>query len=215
MPANHLIARNVRVEVGMTMGTPVTVTGITKAGPPVVSATAHGFANGDAVVLTAEGMAELDGQIGRVANAAADSFELENADSTDFGTFTAGTVTKVATWATLAKVQTLEAPAAGTDRQDATVLLDRERQYVYGAPDTPEITANGLSDLNSASVKAVQKAARSNQTLNFRVVFNGQSESRLFRGSPTTPSESITVNTLVTSSFSVSQVKERMAYVDA
>jgi hypothetical protein len=207
-----LIARNTRLEVGTTLGTPVTVTAVTKATEGVVTAAAHGFANGDAVVFTATGMVELDGQIGRVASTATNTFNIENFDTTLAGTFTAGTVTKVTAWATFAKAQSVEAGSTTADRRDATVLLDSAKQYVYGASDSPEITVNGLSDLNSASVKLVANAAKTNASLNFRLTFNGQAESRLFRGTTTRPGESITVDQLVTSSFSISQQGERMAY---
>lgn len=208
----HLIARNVRVEVGATKGSPLTISAITKANPGVASSTAHGLSNGEVVVLAVAGMVELDGQIVRIANQTTDSFELEGIDTTSFGTFVSGSATEVATWQTLAKAQTLEAGSVSAERRDAMVLLDTERQYVFGASDVPEVTCNGLSDLNSASVKIVAAAAKVNGIVDFRVTFNGQSESRLFRGYVTRPGESISVDQLVTSSFSVTQVRERLAY---
>lgn len=208
----HLIARNVRLEVGSALGSAIPVSGITKANPGVVTATSHGLANGDVVVLAAVGMTELDGQIVRVAGVTTNTFELEGIDTTGFGTFTSGSATEVTTWATLAKAQSLEAGSVAADRRDAMVLLDTEKQYVFGASDTPEVTVNGLSDLNSAAVGIVIAASKVNGILNFRVTFNGQSASRLFRGYTTRPTESITVDQLVTSSFSLTQVRERMAY---
>lgn len=208
----HLIARNVRLEVGSALGSAIPVSGITKANPGVATATSHGLANGDVVVLAAVGMTELDGQIVRVAGVTTNTFELEGIDTTGFGTFTSGSATEVTTWATLAKAQSLEAGSVAADRRDAMVLLDTEKQYVFGASDTPEVTVNGLSDLNSAAVGIVIAASKVNGILNFRVTFNGQSASRLFRGYTTRPTESITVDQLVTSSFSLTQVRERMAY---
>lgn len=208
----NLIARNCRVEVQSTIGTPVTIQSISKATEGAVGATGHGFTAGDAVILAATGMTELDGQIVRVSTVATDTFVLEGLDTTNFGTFTAGTATKIATWATLAKAQSLESPAVSADRRDAMVLLDTEKQYVYGAPDTPEITVNGLSDLNSTSVGLIIAAASTNSAIGFRVTFVGQSAVRLFRGLVTQPGESISVDQLVTSGFSITRQRRYMAY---
>ena len=208
----HLIARNVRLEVGATLGSPLTISAITKANPGVATSAAHGLTAGDVVVLAATGMTELDGQIVRVGTVDTNTFELEGIDTSAFGTFTAGTATEVATWSTLAKAQSLEAGSVAADRRDAMVLLDTEKQYVFGASDTPEVTVNGLSDLNSAAVALVIAASKTNGILNFRVTFTGQSAVRLFRGYTTRPTESITVDQLVTSSFSLTQVRERLAY---
>lgn len=208
----HLIARNCRVEVQKTLGTPVTVQSVSKAAEGVVGATGHGFANGDVVIFSASGMSEIDGQICRISDVATDEFTAEGLNTTNFGTFTAGTATKVVAWSTLAKVQTLEAGATTAERRDAMVLLDTEKQYVYGAADTPEISANGLSDLNSESIQLIIAAAETNTALGFRVTFNGQSASRLFRGLTTQPGESISVDQLVTSGFSVTRQRRYMAY---
>lgn len=208
----HLIARNCRVEVQKTLGTPVTVQSISLASPGVAGATGHGFTNGDVVVLSATGMSEVDGQVVRVSAVSTDSFSLEGINTTNYGTFIAGTATKVTAWSTLAKAQTLEAGQASAERRDAMVLLDTEKQYVYGAAETPEITANGLSDLNSESIQIVIAAAETNAALAFRVTFVGQSAVRVFRGLVTQPGESISVDQLVTSGFSISRLRKYLAY---
>ena len=41
-----------------------TITAITKAAPGVFSSTAHGFANGDLILLEIQGMVELHGSLG-------------------------------------------------------------------------------------------------------------------------------------------------------
>ncbi|KKN72134.1 hypothetical protein LCGC14_0414200 [marine sediment metagenome] len=84
--------------------TAVTVTGLTQANPGVVTATAHGFANGDWVYITdVVGMTEVNDQTYQVANQAANSFELNDVDSNNISTsgFTAyssgGTVARIKT----------------------------------------------------------------------------------------------------------------------
>lgn len=59
-----------------------TVSGITAANPGVVTATAHGFSNGDEVVLwDVEGMTELNGQKWTIANVTANTFEIGDTSS--------------------------------------------------------------------------------------------------------------------------------------
>lgn len=72
------------------------ITGITKANPAVVTSAAHGYNNGDEVYISGiVGMKELNNQFFIVANAAVNTFELqniyaENINSTNFNTYTSG-----------------------------------------------------------------------------------------------------------------------------
>lgn len=78
-----------------------TLTAITVAAPGVVTSAAHGFADGDLVLLDIAGMTELDGLIYRVYAKTADTFQLATLANTGgistqgFGTFTSGTAQKV------------------------------------------------------------------------------------------------------------------------
>lgn len=79
----------------------VTITGITNANPGVVTAASHGYANGDDVVIAAVGgMTQVNGKIYRVANVAANTFELTdpqtgaNINTTAYGTYTSGGTAK-------------------------------------------------------------------------------------------------------------------------
>lgn len=72
------------VDAGLTLDSPVTVTGATAANPVVVTAVAHGFANADQVRLVdVVGMTELNGNNYLVANKTADTFELTNLSGTN------------------------------------------------------------------------------------------------------------------------------------
>lgn len=72
------------------------ITGATKADPCVITSVAHGFSNGDDVYIAdVLGMVELNGRTFRIANVAADTFELQdflgnNIDSTGYTTYSSG-----------------------------------------------------------------------------------------------------------------------------
>lgn len=78
-----------------------TITGITQANPGVVTATAHGFSNGDEVYISGVlGMTQVNGNTYKVANMTTNSFHLHttagvNVDTTAFGAYTsAGTAAR-------------------------------------------------------------------------------------------------------------------------
>ena len=86
------------VDSGLTFdgGDAVTITGITKADPCVVTAAAHGFSDGDQVrIRYVGGMLEVNSKVFSVSNPATDTFELRDKldtvdiDSTDFTIFSA------------------------------------------------------------------------------------------------------------------------------
>jgi len=78
------------------------ITGATKANPCVVTSNAHGYSNGDHVYITGVvGMTQLNGRRFKVANVAANTFELQttggtNINSTAYSTYVSGgTVARV------------------------------------------------------------------------------------------------------------------------
>ena len=79
-----------------------TISAVTKANPAVVTATGHGYTNGDEVIITAiVGMTELNGKRFKVANKATNTFELQslagvNINSTNFTAYgSAGVSNKI------------------------------------------------------------------------------------------------------------------------
>jgi hypothetical protein len=85
------------VDSGLTYsGVEKTITGATKANPVVITATAHGFSNGDKVRITSVvGMTELNGLVYEVANKTTDTFELKNTDGTAYKTYISGGIAKL------------------------------------------------------------------------------------------------------------------------
>ena len=79
-----------------------TISGATKANPVVITATSHGFSNGDHVIISGVvGMTELNGTTGIVASKTTNTFELTDVDGTNinssaFTTYgSAGTASKI------------------------------------------------------------------------------------------------------------------------
>ena len=79
---------------GQIIESDVTISGITKANPGVVTANSHGFANGDFVnISSVAGMTEVNNKTFKVANKATNTFQLtdidgNNVNTTNFTTYT-------------------------------------------------------------------------------------------------------------------------------
>jgi len=88
------------VDCGLTYDSAILVTGVTKANPAVATCAAHGFSNGDTVRFDdILGMTQLNGNIYKVANAAANTFELTtlagaNVDSSSYTAYVSGGETR-------------------------------------------------------------------------------------------------------------------------
>ena len=68
-----------------------TISGITNADPGVVTASSHGFSNGDFVVISSvAGMTEVNGRTYKVANKTTNTFELNDVDGNAIDTATSG-----------------------------------------------------------------------------------------------------------------------------
>lgn len=103
----HLYMRII-ADGGEILETAVNITNATQANPVVITAAAHGFSNGQDVYITGVvGMVELNGRTFRVANAAANTFELKdyqgnNINGTAYGAYSSG--------GTAARVYTVTTP---------------------------------------------------------------------------------------------------------
>jgi hypothetical protein len=81
---------------GAVLENSVTITGATSADPVVVTATSHGYSNGDEVFISSVGgMTEINGNFYLVADKTANTFELtdvdgDDVDGTGFTTYTSG-----------------------------------------------------------------------------------------------------------------------------
>ena len=195
--------RNCRVEIAATYSAAKTVTGVTKAVPPVVTSTAHGLAEGTIGYFdTAAGMDELLGQAVSVDATASNTFNAEGLDSTSFGTFSSGTVTPVATWLTLSTATSYEIPEGAADELDATTLLDRIKQTETGLMAAQNVQISKLSDMQLPALAIVRAAALNSGYIVVRITLSN-GERRVFRGQPGLPGESQGLGALASSGFGI------------
>lgn len=117
-----------------------TISAITKAAPGVVTATAHGYSNGDIVLLEVEGMTQLNKRVVKVMSIATDTFQITGPDgvtgldTTNFGTFTSGTAKKLTMGTSITGVQGFSSSGGDIKFVDSTTVHDLvDKQIVAGA----------------------------------------------------------------------------------
>ena len=173
------------VNIGTAFGTPIAVTGISNANPAVVSATAHGLTNGTLVTVKS-GWNRINDRVFRVANAAANTFQLEGVDTTDTTQYPvgggAGSVIPDTTFMQVAQVISFD--VSGGDPQFTTVsfLEDNFDRQLFTTFSATSIAMTIAFDPAGPGYLAALAASRSRSfrpvTLNLpngaRVLYYGQ-----------------------------------------
>lgn len=195
------VGRQYRVEVSTTLATALTVTGISKASEAVVTASNSLVAGSYVLFGEVQGMSELSYRVARVKSPSGTSFTLEGINSTNWGTWTAGTC-QLITWSTLSQATSVDFGAGSVESLDATTLLDTTRQSIAGLIAQPDVTVNLFTDYSQSVQTAIDTAALAGNIIAFK--FTKQSgQVRALSGTPSTVGESVNVNQIISGSFTV------------
>lgn len=179
--ANVSLWTNVTVDVQSALASAVTITGITKTDPAVVSTAGSLPSNGDYVLISASGMSQVDGRVFRVANAAAGEFDLEGLDATNYGTFSSGTFQVITFGTSMTTATGLSASGGDFEFIDTTTIHDKTRTQVPGVTSPATYTFESIWDVADAGLIAFQEASdnQAQRAVRFtfangqKVVFNG------------------------------------------
>lgn len=170
------VATNVKLELQSTLGTASNAaTVITLANPGVVTINTHGFSNGDYLVATSiDGMVELDGQAVRVASVTTNTFELEGLDTSSFTAMVASSTTfkKVTAFVTYSNATNVTMPDGAPAKLDATRLISKRKEYLFGLPDAPDGSIASLYDPQVTAVSKIRTATLANTTLVMRITWS-------------------------------------------
>jgi hypothetical protein len=164
----------VAIAVQSALATAVTISGITKANPAVVSwASGTDPANGDFVLLEIQGMSQLDYRVVRVANlnGAGNTFECEGVDSTLFDTFTSGTFKVITFGTTLSTIADLSVSGGDFNFIDVTTIQDNVNKQIPGNANPINISMTANWDPLDAGVTALKTASDSKAIRAVRITF--------------------------------------------
>ncbi|MCG7984735.1 MAG: phage tail protein [Candidatus Thiodiazotropha lotti] len=159
---------DVSVAIQSSIGADVTITGITKASPAVVS-TATTPNNDDYVRIVCQGMTEVNNRIFRVANVVLDtSFELKDEDSTNYDTFTSGSHATTTFGTSLGTIRNVTGSGGEYNFVDTTTIHDKISTQVpgtataltYAMENRWEPDDSGLIALRAASIIKAERAVK-------------------------------------------------------
>ena len=179
--ANAKVWKNVAVAMQSAIATAINVTGISKASEGVVTAT-NSFIAGDIVFLEVQGMYQVDQRVARVKSPTASTFVLEGIDTTNFDTFSSGTVAKVTLGTSITTATSISASGGDFEMIDATTIHANARSQLPGLPNATTFSMDHIWDVSDAGLLAL-KAASDNQSKRvFKFTFGTGGKVMFFAG---------------------------------
>lgn len=129
-----------RMAMQSAIGAAKIISAATNTAPGVFTSTAHGFTNGDVVLLEVQGMIEVNNRLFQVMNVAANTFNLEGVDgatgidTTSYGVFVSGTAKLITFGTTITGVSDFSPQGGDIKFLDTTTVMDtNETQITAGA----------------------------------------------------------------------------------
>ena len=173
----------VAIAVQSALAPALTITGITKANPAVVTYTGTDPATGDYVLLKVQGMSQLDYRVVRVANenTVANTFECEGVDSSAYDTFSSGTAEVITFGTTLSIASGLSVSGGDFQMIDVTTIHDNVNKQVPGNANPINISLDCTWDPADAGLVALKSASDSKAIRCIKITFS-DSTKVLFAG---------------------------------
>jgi len=179
---------NVAVAMQSALGAVKTITAISIAAPGVVTAT-HDFANGDYVLLTVNGMYQLNGRVFRVVNVSTTvSFQLEDISggtgisTVGYNTFTSGTAQKITFGTTITTAASMTASGGDFAYLDTTTIHTNQKSQVPGAANPISFEMEHLWDITDAGQTAMKNASDLQSQLAIRLTYGTGGPIQVFTG---------------------------------
>ncbi len=172
---------NVAVAMQSAIATAITITGISKATEGVVTAS-NSFSAGDFVVLSVQGMRQVDDRVFRVKTPTGTNFVLEGEDTTLFDTFTSGTVQKLTLGTSITTATTINPSGGDFDFLDTTTIHQGQRSQVPGLPTAINYGMDHIWDVSDPGLKAMKSASDAQAKRAFMYTFGSGGQIMLFNG---------------------------------
>lgn len=173
---------NIQIAMQSAIAATKTITAITKASPGVATSTSHGYSNGDYVLLTISGMWQLDSRVVRVANQAANTFELEGIDTTLFDTFTSGTAQVITFGTSISTATSISSSGGGFDFIDTTTIHGNSKTQIPGLPAAATFSFDNIWDVSDTGLLAMKTASDSQAKKSFKFTFGTGGQIMVFNG---------------------------------
>jgi len=186
MSLNVSMWSKVAIAIQSALATAVAITAISKASPAVVSYTDAGSSDptaGDFLLLTVQGMHQLDGRVFRAGtvDTGANTVQLESEDSTLYDTFSSGTFEKITFGTTLAATLGLSSSGGDFKMEDVTTIHDDRDIQVPGNANATSYTLDNIWDVADAGLVALKYASDNKLKRAIKITF-ANAQKTLFTG---------------------------------
>lgn len=172
---------NVAVAMQSALAAAITITAISKAAEGIATAT-NTLVNGDYVLLTVNGMYQLNERVARVKNVSGSAFTLEGIDTTLFDTFTSGTAEKITFGTSITTATTLSPSGGDFDFIDTTTIHANGRTQMPGLPSPATYTFDNIWDVSDAGLVAMKVASDAQAKRAFKFTFGTGGQIMVFAG---------------------------------
>jgi hypothetical protein len=133
------------------------ITGITKANPAEITATAHGLALGDvARVAGVVGMVEINGQLVVVDNPTTNDFEAANINAAGYTAYASGGTLAPLVYSSFCELTGANQQDGTADEIEVTTICSTAKEFEQGLADSGTLTL----DFNFAPTTGIQNAMR-------------------------------------------------------
>lgn len=179
---------NVAIAMQSALAAAKTISAITKASPGVVTSAAHGYSNGDYVLLTVNGMWQLTGRVFRVASVATDTFQLEDVSggtgisTASFDTFTSGTAEKITFGNSITTATSMDVSGGDYDMIDTTTIHANQKSQIPGLPNALSFSFENLWDPTDAGQAAMKAASDAQAIRAYKFTFGTGGKIMVFAG---------------------------------
>lgn len=180
---------NVAIAMQSALGSAITISNITKAAPGVVTTgSAHSLSAGDYVVLTVQGMFQLNGRVYRVTSPAASTLQLEDIsggtgiDTTLFDTFSSGSLQKITFGTTISTVAEINVSGGEFEFIDTTTIHTNQKSQIPGPASPIKVDLTHLWDITDAGQIALKNASEAQAQRAFKFVIGSGGPVMVFNG---------------------------------
>lgn len=169
MPSSAISAQGSTVQIENSTGVAKNVTGLALGYPTIVSATSHGFTNGDVVTFASlTGNTTLNGQTLVVKNVTTNSYAVD-VDTTGGAAWVSGGTATPVTWTKISNVRDFSGFDGQATELDKTNLDSTAKEFALGLVDPGQFTINVDRDQTDAGQLAVEAARIAGTIKNFKL----------------------------------------------
>lgn len=173
---------NVAIAMQSALASAKTITGITVGATATVTSNAHGYANGDYVLLTVQGMRQVDGRIFRVSAQTANTFVLEGEDTSAFDAFTSGTCQAITFGTSITTATSVSGSGGDFGFIDTTTIHDNAKTQIPELPNAASYSMDNIWDISDAGLRAMKVASDAQAKRCFKFTFGSGGQIMLFNG---------------------------------